>query len=84
MIEVTRRTHERLLLNVDHIQMAEANPDTVLTLINGDKLVVAESTEEIVERIVAFRRRIACRPNVPTLVWQRPEAEAEPDDEVPE
>lgn len=58
MIQVTRINHLPLVLNSDLIEHLEATPDTVITLTNGQKLVVRESVEEIVKRVVEFRRSI--------------------------
>ncbi len=58
MIWVTRLNGERFVINSDHIEIVEANPDTVITLTNGDKYIVKESVEEVVEKVVNFRRRI--------------------------
>ncbi|HTZ44241.1 MAG TPA: flagellar FlbD family protein [Jatrophihabitans sp.] len=45
-------------LNPDLIERAEATPDTVVTLIGGNKYVIAESLEELVELIRDYRARI--------------------------
>jgi flagellar protein FlbD len=58
MIEVTRINHVPLVLNSDLIEHIEATPDTVISLINGQKLMVLEAPEELIRRVVAFRRRI--------------------------
>lgn len=58
MIEVTRLNGNPMLINSDLIKSAEASPDTVLTLIHGDKLMIRESPTEIIERIVAYRARL--------------------------
>jgi len=58
LIWVTRLNGERFVINSDHIEIVEANPDTVITLTNGDKYIVKESVEEVVEKVVNFRRRI--------------------------
>ncbi len=58
MIELTRLKGERLIVNGDLIRYAEASPDTVITLITGDKIVVAESLEQLIERVIAFRARL--------------------------
>ena len=67
MIEVTRRDGTTMLINVDQIESIERTPDTIVSLVNGHKLVVRESPTELVERIVAFKRIIE-RPNHLTLV----------------
>ena len=58
MIQVTRLNHLPLILNSDLIEHIEATPDTVVSLTTGQKIMVLESAEEIVERVVAFRRMI--------------------------
>ena len=42
MIELTRLNGHPMVLNSDLIKTAEASPDTMLTLINGEKLIVRE------------------------------------------
>ena len=58
MIQVTRLNRIPLVLNSDLIEYIEITPDTVITLTNGHKMVVAESASEVVERVMAFRRSI--------------------------
>ena len=58
MIEVTRLNDSIFFVNPDKILFAEATPDTVITLNNGDKLVVKESPDELINRFVAFKKRI--------------------------
>jgi flagellar protein FlbD len=58
MIRLTRFNHAPLTLNCDLIQHIEETPDTVITLTTGEIVRVLESADEIVERVVAFRRRI--------------------------
>lgn len=56
MIKLTRLNHVPLLLNSDLIEYVEVTPDTVITLTTGQKLMVLESADEVVERIIEFRR----------------------------
>jgi len=58
MIQVTRLNGQPLLLNSDLVKLIENTPDTVITLVNGEKIVVKETGEQILERIVEFRRRV--------------------------
>lgn len=58
MIQLTRLNHAPLVLNSDLIEHMDVTPDTVVTLTTGQKIVVLESAEEIVERIIQFRRSI--------------------------
>jgi flagellar protein FlbD len=47
-----------MFLNADLVESIEATPDTVLTLVDGRRIVVADSPDEIAERIVEFRASI--------------------------
>jgi flagellar protein FlbD len=58
MIELTRLNGNPMVLNSDLIKTAEASPDTMLTLVNGEKLIVRESCDEVVERVLAYRARL--------------------------
>jgi flagellar protein FlbD len=58
MIELTRLNGSPMLLNSDLIKTAEASPDTMLTLINGEKMIVREEPAEVVERILVYRARL--------------------------
>lgn len=59
MIRVTRLNHELMVLNCELIEHIEQTPDTVITLVNGQKWMVRESPDEIIERVIGYRRRIA-------------------------
>ena len=58
MICLTRINHVPLVLNSDLIEHVEATPDTVITLTTGQKLMVLESADEVIERVIQFRRKI--------------------------
>lgn len=58
MIRVTRLNGSELVLNSDLIETVEATPDTVITLTTDHKWVVREGVEEVIERVVAYKRRI--------------------------
>ena len=45
-------------MNSELIKFIEETPDTVITLVNNEKIVVSESTAEIVDRIVEYGRRV--------------------------
>ncbi len=62
-----------LTINCDLLETVEHTPDTVISLLNNHKLVVRESVEEIVERVVEYRRRVQQCP----LLRQRIEAPLE-------
>src|ERR1700677_776746 len=58
MIELTRLNGISIVLNSDLIKTAEASPDTMLTLINGEKIIVRESCEEVTERVLGYRAQL--------------------------
>ena len=58
MIRLTRLNHAPMVLNSDLIEHIDVTPDTVVTLTNGQILRVRETAEEVIQRIVEFRRRI--------------------------
>jgi flagellar protein FlbD len=58
MIHLTRLNGNPLVVNSDLIKYAESSPDTMLTLVNGEKIVVLESCEEVVSRTIAYRGRV--------------------------
>jgi flagellar protein FlbD len=58
MIQLTRLNNQALVVNSDLIKFVENAPDTVLTLVSGEKIVVHESSEEVLAKIVEFRRSI--------------------------
>lgn len=62
MIIVHRLNGTEFVLNERHIETIEQTPDTIITLTNDRKYLVKESVEEILERVAAYRRRIAVVP----------------------
>jgi flagellar protein FlbD len=58
MIRVTRINHKPLILNSDLIEHIETTPDTVISLTNGQKYVVTEPVDDVIEKVVQFRRRL--------------------------
>lgn len=58
MIQLTRLNKSEIMINSDLIQYVEETPDTVITMTNGQKIVVVEHASEIVTKVVEFKRRI--------------------------
>ena len=58
MIQLTRLNHVPLVLNSDLIEHIEVTPDTVIMLTDGQIIRVLESADEVVARVVEFRRAI--------------------------
>ena len=86
MIQLTRLNSQPLFVNSDLIKFIEMAPDTVITLVAGEKVVVRESCDEILEKIVTFRRAVfagvVAQPSMPSLqqaAASSPEADGEGD-----
>jgi flagellar protein FlbD len=58
MIHLTRLNHSPFVLNADLIETIETTPDTVITLLNSQKVVVLEPLQEVLNRIIAYRSRV--------------------------
>lgn len=60
MIQLTRLNHEPIVLNVDLIECIESTPDTLVKLTNGETMMVLETVDQVVGKVVDFKRRIFC------------------------
>lgn len=58
MITLTRLNGKPLVVNVELIRTVEENPDTTITLVNGDHIIVKESMREIVDRAIDYGRHL--------------------------
>jgi flagellar protein FlbD len=58
MIKLTRLNGNPMMINSDLIKTAEASPDTMLTLINGEKLIVREELDQVMELVLRYRARL--------------------------
>ena len=56
MIPVTRLDGSSIVLNAEHIERIERTPDTLIALINGETYLVQESPEELIDRVVGYKR----------------------------
>ena len=59
MIKLTLFNDADVIVNADLIECVECTPDTLISLTTGKKLMVKESVEEVIGRVVAFRRLIS-------------------------
>jgi uncharacterized protein YlzI (FlbEa/FlbD family) len=59
MIHVTRLDGSDMVVNVDQIAWIEGMPDTVISLMNGEKLLVREAPDQLIARAKAFKRAIS-------------------------
>lgn len=62
MIKVTRLNGKEFVINAEMIQFLEETPDTVVTLVNHEKVVVREPVDEIIRRVVDYSRSIRSLP----------------------
>ncbi|MBI5359834.1 MAG: flagellar FlbD family protein [Planctomycetes bacterium] len=60
MIKVTRLNGKKFVINAELIQFLEETPDTVITLVNHEKIVVKESVDDVIKRVIEFNRSIRC------------------------
>ena len=74
MIHLTRLNNSKVAINSDLIKFVEQSPDTVITLLNGEKILVLENVNEIVDRVIEFRRELLST----TVSWSGTRAAAIP------
>ena len=58
MITLTRLDKRVIVLNSELIKMLESTPDTIVTLINGDTVIVRETVEEVVAKAIDYARQV--------------------------
>ena len=60
MIIIKKKTRDakEMVINADLIETVESNPDTIITLINGNKIMVQESVEDIIKLVIEYKKKI--------------------------
>ncbi len=58
MIVLHRFNGKEFVVNSELIQYVEATPDTILTLTNGQKIMIQESVDQVIEAVKKFKREI--------------------------
>lgn len=58
VIELTRFNNTRFFLNAELIRSVEAIPDTLITLVDDNKIVVKDPVEQVVERVIVYHRKV--------------------------
>jgi len=58
MIRVTRLNQVQIVVNSDLIEHIEMTPDTVIALTTGQKILVRETADEVIDRVIRFRRAL--------------------------
>ena len=57
MIRLTRLNEREFIVNAEMIEFVEAIPDTIISLVSGKKIMVTESVDQVVERVIEYRRQ---------------------------
>lgn len=58
MVELTKFNDIKFTVNAEIIEMIEETPDTVITLTTGKKIIVKESRQEVVERVISYKNKV--------------------------
>lgn len=77
MIELTRLNGHPLVVNAELIKFIEQSPDTVITLVTGDKMVVREAAPEVMHRVLAYRHNLL-HADAPVLCSNPGQPDSEP------
>lgn len=67
MIQITKLNNAVIIVNADLIEFVERTPDTLITLTTGRKLMVRESLEDVLNRVLEYRQKTRSHP-VPAAV----------------
>lgn len=59
MIRLNRLNQDEIVINPSVVAYVERNPDTLITLLNGERIYVRQSIEEVINLTAAFFRRVA-------------------------
>ncbi|NPV53688.1 MAG: flagellar FlbD family protein [Firmicutes bacterium] len=59
MIKVNRLDQKEIVVNAELIETVEATPDTIITLTTGRKLLVRQGVDEVIQKVIDYRRCIA-------------------------
>jgi flagellar protein FlbD len=74
MIQLTRLNRAPLIVNADLIEHVEVTPDTVVALTTGQKFMVLETAEEVVDKVIQFRKAIMSAAQCPLKIHETAEA----------
>lgn len=58
MVKLSRINGAEVTVNAELIETVEATPDTIVSLTTGKKLMVVESVDQVIEKVVAYRRML--------------------------
>jgi flagellar protein FlbD len=81
MIKLTRLNHAPLIVNADLIEHVEVTADTVVALTTGQKFMVLESAEEVIEKVIQYRKALLSQTGCPLKISQSAEMTNDEDSE---
>jgi flagellar protein FlbD len=58
MIAITKLNDREMVINCDLIELMEETPDTTITMTTGRKVIVKESLDEVLDKIVVYKKRL--------------------------
>lgn len=58
VIKLKRLNGTEVVINAEQIELVEATPDTVVTLLNGHKMVVKDSIDDVIDKVISYKRKI--------------------------
>jgi flagellar protein FlbD len=58
MIELHRLQNQKIIVNADLIEFIESTPDTMISTTTGKKIIVRESVEEVIRRVIAYKQQV--------------------------
>jgi flagellar protein FlbD len=64
MIRLTRLNNKQLVVNAELIKFVEETPDTVVTLRDNEKILVKDSADEVIEKVIAYSRSVRWMPGL--------------------
>ena len=56
MIKVRKINGEEIIINAELIETVEARPDTTISLVTGNKIIVKDTVAEVIEKVIEYRR----------------------------
>lgn len=59
MIVITRLNDKEIVINADLIETIEENPDTTITMTTGRRFIAKETSKEIIDKVVEYKRKIS-------------------------
>ena len=58
MILLTQLNGNKIVVNAELIKTVEQTPDTVISFVNGEKLIVKEKVEDVVDKVITYKRLV--------------------------